>query len=174
MPQVLLAVVAILAFSLFALNQHQAQKHIEQLAIVSEIELAATDTARDQLMMLARFAFDEADVGSSDLRTDVTGLSPIGPDAGETDESLYDDIDDFHNFVDTLSVDWHGQPMEMVVTAEIRYVNANDPDQTSSVPTMAKELAVTVGESDSDPEGRPRVMVRLLQVLTPAWSTIHG
>ncbi|MCH7639490.1 MAG: hypothetical protein IH855_08520 [Bacteroidetes bacterium] len=174
MPQTLLAVCAILVFSFFALNQHKANERLEQAAIGSEIELAATDVARDQLTLITSFAYDEADVGSSTLRSDVSGLSAIGPDGGESDRSLYDDIDDFHNYIDTLSVDWYGQDIEVMATAEIRYVDPDNPDETSASPTLAKEVAVTVAELESNPAGRAQVMVRLIQVLTPAWQTIHG
>lgn len=174
MPQTLLAVCAILAFSLFALNQHKANERIELAAIGSEIELAATDVARDQLTLITSFAYDEADVGSSALRTDISGLSPIGPDGGESDRSLFDDMDDFHNYIDTLSVDWHGTDIDLMVTAEIRYVDPNNPDQTSASPTLAKEVAVIVAELDENHAGRAQVIVQLIQVLTPAWKTIHG
>jgi len=163
-----------LLFSFFALSQHKANERLEQTAIGSEVELAATDVARDQLMLITSHAYDEADVGSSALRTDISGLSAIGPDTGESDNSLYDDIDDFHNYIDTLSVNWYGQNIEVRATAEIRYVDPNDPDQTSASPTLAKEVVVIVAELDLTPPGRAQVVVRLVQVLTPAWKTIHG
>jgi hypothetical protein len=174
MPQTLLAVCAILVFSFFALSQHKTNERLEQTAIGSEVELAATDVARDQLMLITSHAYDEVDVGSSALRTDVSGLSAIGSDTGESDNSLYDDIDDFHNYIDTLSVDWYGRNVEFRATAEIRYVDPNDPDQTSASPTLAKEVVVIVAELDLTPPGRAQVVVRLVQVLTPAWKTIHG
>lgn len=174
MPQTLLAIAAILAFSLFAIGQHKANAELEQTAMASEIELAATDVARDRLVAIASLVYDEADIGRTDLRRDATGLSAIGPDAGESTIDLFDDLDDFHGFVDTLSVDWHGAPLSFAVTANIRYVDANQPDVTSGVPTLAKEIAVSVAEIGNAIAERPGVQATLVHVVTPAWTTMHG
>lgn len=175
MPQTLLAVAAILAFSFFALTQHKTNAEIEQNAIASEIELAATDLARDQLVAITSHIYDEADIGRNDLRRDATGLSTtLGPDAGETSIDLFDDLDDFHGFLDTLTVDWHGADLQFAVTADIRYVNANQPDTASTTPTLAKEVVVTIVEIQTSPVERPVSMARLAHVITPAWTTMHG
>ncbi len=173
MPQTLLAVCAILAFSFFALSQHRANKHIGEIAAASEIELAATDVARDQLTDITSYLFDEDDIGRPGLRTDPTGLSIIGPDGGETGRSLFDDMDDFDGFLDTLSVDWHGAPLQFAITADVRYVDPFQPDVGVTGPSLAKEIAVTVMELDITPD-RPRVTARLIQVVTPAWRTMQG
>ena len=173
MPQVLLAVCAILVFSFFALSQHRANKHIEEIAIASEIELAATDAARDKLTDITSYPFDEDDIGRTGLRTDPAGLSAIGPDAGETDQSLFDDMDDFDGFLDSLSVEWYGTPLQFVITADVRYVDPFQPDVGVAGPSLAKEIAVTVMEQDVSAD-RPRVMARLIQVVTPAWKTMQG
>ncbi len=174
MPQTLLAIAAILAFSLFAINQHKANADLEQTAIASEIELAATDVARDRLVTITSLVYDEADIGRTELRRDETGLSAVGPDAGESSMNLFDDLDDFHGFIDTLSVDWHGTPLSFAVTASIRYVEPNQPDVTSGTPTLAKEVAVSVAEIRADNAERAGVFATLIHVVTPAWTTMHG
>ncbi len=174
MPQVLLTVVAILVFSIFALQQHESNKRLEQVAIGSEVELAATEVAREQLIAITSLAYDEADVGSTALRTDETGLSAIGPDSGESSSSQYDDLDDFHGHEQNFSVDWHGSALDFTARSEVRYVDPATPSNTSTNPTLAKEVVVIVSEVNADPAGREQVTVRLHQVLTPAWSLIHS
>lgn len=159
------------------MSQHQANAELEQVAIASEIELAATDVARDRLVAITSQVYDEADVGSTDLRRDIVGLTPaaaFGPDASETAPSLYDDLDDYHNFLDTVSVAWHGSSLEFAVTAEIRYVNPNEPDISSPSPSLAKEIAVRVTEIRQTEAMRPQVVAKLVHVITPAWTTMQG
>lgn len=174
MPQTILAVAAIMAFSLFALSQHRANASLEQTAMASEIELAATDLARDQLVAITSNVYDEADIGRTDLRRDIIGLSAIGPDGGESSIDLFDDVDDYDGFLDTLSVNWHGTALSFVVTADVQYVNANQPDLPSATPTLAKEVAVSVAEIGNSANERPTVTAKLVHIITPAWSTMHG
>lgn len=175
MPQTLLAVCAILAFSFFALAQHKSNADIEQRALASEIELAATDVARDQLVAITSSVYDEADVGSTELRRDVSGLSSVlGPDAGESSVNQFDDLDDFNGFIDTLTVQWHGNDLRFAVTADIQYVDPNQPENSSATPTLAKEVTVTVVEVKESAAERPEAVARLAHVITPAWTTMHG
>ena len=176
MQQTILALAAILAFSVFALNQHRATADVEHTANASELELAATDVARQRLLEIAGFAFDDADVGRSGLRMDATDLTPptnfgLGGDTGENATSLPDDLDDFHGAVDTVAVNWHGTDVQVLVTSSVRYVQMDAPDQPAASATLAKEITVlAVNLTDVN---RP-VMSRLVQVVTPAWKAIHG
>ncbi|MDX1438699.1 MAG: hypothetical protein R3284_02245 [Rubricoccaceae bacterium] len=175
MPQTLLAVCAIMAFSFFALGQHKSNAELERKAITSEIELAATDIARDQLVAITSHVYDEVDVDRTDLRRDAVGLSALlGPDAGESSIEFFDDLDDFNAFNDTLSVEWHGTNLTFAVTANVRYVDANQPETPSASPSLAKEVVVSVTEVRSENADRPNVSASLAHVITPVWTTIHG
>ncbi len=174
MQQTLLAVAAILAFSFFALNQHRANASVERGALGNEIELAATDLARAQLVDITARAYDEADVGVSGFRKTTDGLSTVlGPDAGEDDVAFYDDVDDFHGRIWTATATWDGQPMQFRLGVVVRYVVPANPEQTAGSPTLAKEVSVTVQEINPTAERRP-VTVTLAQVVTPAWNMLHG
>ncbi|NNF59531.1 MAG: hypothetical protein HKN04_14945 [Rhodothermaceae bacterium] len=176
MQQTILALAAILAFSMFALNQHRATADVEHTANVSELELAATDVARQRLLEIAGFAFDDADVGRSGLRTDETGLTPaanfgLGGDAGEDASSLPDDLDDFHGITDSVAVNWHGTDVQVLVASSVRYVQMDAPDRAAASATLAKEITVLAVNLTN--VNRP-VVSRLVQVVTPAWKAIHG
>ena len=175
MQQTILALAAILAFSVFALNQHSTRAGVERTAIGSEIELAATDLARTRLANLTRFAFDEADTARDELRTDTDGLSTtLGPDTGEIDVALFDDIDDYHAYSEVVTTTWDGRPLQFVVTIAARYVNPDNASEGVSATTLAKELTVTVEEVTTGATDRPPIQCLLSQVITPAWNVLNG
>jgi hypothetical protein len=74
---------------------------------MSEYRITATSLGTSLLEYANSLAFDEATVDTFLLVSEISSLSAsasFGPDAGETDYSLFDDIDDYHNYsrVDTL------------------------------------------------------------------------
>lgn len=175
MQQTLLAIVAILVFSFFALNQHRAQASVERTAVGSEIEALAADVARARLVELTSLAYDEADVGRSDLRNNPSGLSTtLGPDGGETTASLYDDLDDYTGQIENHIAEWEGTDVPFTIVIFVRYVDPDRPSQTATSPTLAKEIVVTVQETGATAQGRQAAMSSLRQVVTPAWRTMHG
>jgi hypothetical protein len=186
MGQTLLVVVAILVFSIFALNQHRARASAEHTAMGSEIELAATDLARTRLVEATALAFDEAVIGLVGFQVDPSILTPArafgpGRDPGEDGTTPADDVDDLAGTstgVTTLRDGLTGREMRFTVAYAVRYVRADAPG--SGVPlaqrTLAKEVSVTVTEDVAAGAGaeRPPVRCTLSQVITPAWHTIHG
>lgn len=175
MQQTLLAIVAILVFSFFALNQHRAQAGVERTAIGSEIEALAADVARARLVELTALTYDEADVGRSDLRNNTSGLSTtLGPDDGELSAAVYDDLDDFTGQIESRTATWEGTDVPFTIAIFVRYVDPDRPSLTSTSPTLAKEVVVTVQETGATAQGRQAALSTLRQVVTPAWRTLHG
>lgn len=190
MPQTLLCICALIAFSLFALNQHRSQAHHERAADGAHIEMAATDVARDLLARIGTLAFDQADFGSEEvIRTNTSGLSTqMGPDPGEdpADARTFNDVDDYNGFAEQVNHSWHGRAIPLYVEVSVRYVNPALPTVGSSVPTLAKEVAVTVRELvpglpiDASRKAaverlqRAPVNLTLRQVITPTWRNLHG
>jgi hypothetical protein len=184
MGQTLLAVVAILVFSFFALNQHRARASADGAAMGSEVELAAADLARTRLVEAAALAFDEVVIGSTALQVDpntLTLASAFGPagDPGEDGTAPADDVDDLAGIsetVTTLRDGRTGREMRFTVAHAVRYVRADAPG--TGVPlserTLAKEVSVTVAEDVTAGAERPPVRCTLSQVITPAWHAIHG
>ena len=173
MQQTLLALVAILIFSLFALSQHEATADTERFAITAEIEFAAQRAARQRLATVLSFPFDEADVGQSRARTSTAGLSSLGPDDGvadETSEAQYDDVDDFHGApAQALSEPWMDESLAFWQTTTVRYVTVGAAGVTeSALPTLAKEVTVEVRAAPSGFVGTPQIAARLSQIVTPA------
>jgi hypothetical protein len=184
MVQTLLIVVAILVFSLFALNQHRAQASAEVRAVGSEVGLAATDLAREHLLEATALPFDEALLGRADLRVDPAVLTPAdrfgaGRDPGEDAATPADDVDDLHGTTVSVTVLRDGQAgrgLDFTVTYGVRYVLADAPGTRSpgDAPTLAKEVVVSVVEDDARALGRAPATCTLTQVVTPAWHVLHG
>ena len=181
MPQTLLAIGALLIFSLFALSQHRAKSDLESKQMASEMELAAAALAQRHLTHITRYAFDEADVNATTLRTRVSDLPTltappqlgrIRPDeADETGPSTNDDVDDFHGELFTFNWPWNGKDLPLQVSTVVTYIDEMS-SQPSGSETLAKRVSVTVAEPNPPPE-RPPVTVTLSKVVTPAWSWLH-
>ena len=184
MGQTFLALVAIFIFSLFALNQHRSEAGTAQSAVTGELELAATEIARSELIDATMLSFDEALVGSTAFTADANTLTPTaafgaGGDAGETAATRPDDVDDLDgtSFVVTVERDDRtDRRVEFAVTYTIRYVVEDDPGNASpgGARTLAKEVSVTVEERVAGSVDRNPVRATLSQVVTPAWSLLHG
>ncbi len=174
MQQTLLALCALLVFSLYALNQHRSETGQELQAVGGEVELMAAERARSLLARITALPYDEADVALASgaqaerVRTDTDGLSTtLGPEAGET---VFDDLDDWNGFAGTERVAWNGTDVAFEVRTRVRYVDPLTPADTSAAPTLAKEVVVDLREAGGAPAGRPPVSAVLRQVVTPAWT----
>ncbi|HLT47721.1 MAG TPA: hypothetical protein VK002_10880 [Rubricoccaceae bacterium] len=184
MGQTLLVVVAILVFSLFALNQHRARAGAEISAMGREIELAATELANARLLAATSLAFDEGVIGLTGFTVDPAVLTPpgsfgAGNDPDEDENTPADDVDDFHGVTTTVTVqrnDQTGRDIRFTVTYSVRYVLPDAPATPSpgNNPTLAKEVTVNVVEEVDSDLGRTPVTCTLSQVVTPAWNALHG
>ncbi|MEM1116239.1 MAG: hypothetical protein AAF845_13620 [Bacteroidota bacterium] len=167
MQQTLLALAAILVFSFYALGRHRTDNDVDRRAISVEVELAATDAAQAQMAVLESLAFDEDDVGRTGVRR-TPPTSGLGPDSGELAPLAYDDIDDWHGRVDTVSVAVGVGALRFVVATEVGFVDTLAPDTPSALPTLAKETRVLVSEVADAPLDRAPVRIDLRRVVTPA------
>lgn len=166
MPQTLLALSAVVAFSLYAFGRHQTDRVVERRAISIELELAATDLASARMAELLQLAWDEGDVGTAGIRR-VVPTSGIGPDAGEARPASFDDIDDFHGLTETRAVALPGGSLAFTLETTVRYVDSARPDEVVAAATLAKEVRVRVTEAGAGAPGRPRATAELRRVITP-------
>ena len=166
MQQTLLALAAVLAFSVYAFSQHQATADVEKKVVTAEYEHAAAELAQRRLATVVTYGFDEADLGREGVRLTAAGLSRLGPDDGEITEADFDDVDDFHAAparpVDVL---WMGQPLAFTDSVSVQYV---DPVslQPSATPTLAKEITVTLRALPAGWIGTPPVVAELRQIVS--------
>lgn len=165
MPQTLLALAAVLTFSLFALSQHGAKAEAEEFAVTAEVELAAGQLGRDRLATVLARRFDEVATDRG-VRVDPAGLSTALGRDGEAAEADFDDVDDFSGVVRTTARDWMGGTLAFTDSVSVRYV-----DKTfltpSAAPTLAKEVTVVVRAVPQGFVGTPPIVAELTQIVTP-------
>lgn len=169
MPQTLLALCAVLVFSIYALNSSRDDAATERTAVASDAESSAADVARGRVAAAERLAFDEQDIGRTSIRL-TPPTSTIGPDGGEANATLHDDIDDLHGLIEERASPAGDGLLRFRVTYTVRYVNPATL-AASTVPTLAKEMHVRAVEITTGPTGRPAVAVSLRKVFTPAGMT---
>ena len=179
MQQTLLALCAVLVFSIYALNSTRDEAASEMRSVSSGADEAAATVARARLAVVERLAFDEQDIGrtargaASGIRVTPT-TSAIGPDTGEADMSTFDDIDDVNGFSETRAGEagtvrtdaGASGTLEFAVTYRVRYVDPASPATTAGAPTLAKELWIRAEEVGA--RGRAGARFDLRRVYTPA------
>lgn len=180
MQQTLLALCAVLIFSIYALNSTRDEAATEMRSVSAGADEAAASVARARLAVVERLAFDELDVGrvaaggSRGIRTTPTN-SVIGPDdLGEVDMATFDDLDDLHGFTETRAVEagtvrtdaGASGMLEFALVYRVRYVNPAAPAAAAASPTLAKEIHIEVREVGA--RGRAAARFDLRRVYTPA------
>lgn len=170
MQQTLLALSAVLAFSLYALGRHTSDNRVEQRAISVEVELAAAELAETRMAQLLDLAWDEEDVGTSRLRRNAPA-SAIGPDPAET-PATFDDLDDFHGITESHAVQTGAGALGFTVRITARYVREQTVGGERALaeaasPTLAKEVCLRVDEAASRPLGRAPAVAKVCRVVTP-------
>ncbi|MGI9174587.1 MAG: hypothetical protein ACR2GR_04650 [Rhodothermales bacterium] len=167
MKQTLLAFLAVTLISLYSINQRRTLMHTQNNVYAREIETVATDLALSKLAEISALAFDEKDVGVSDLlRTTTDSLTTagsLGPELGET-VADFDDIDDYHGYQspDVLRR-LNEESFRFQVDVQVAYVDVSGAP--AGGPTLAKQVTVQVRKDDHS--GMP-VDVKLRRTLTPA------
>ncbi|MEZ4700063.1 MAG: hypothetical protein R2834_07015 [Rhodothermales bacterium] len=166
MQQTLLALGALLIITTIAMNQQRSIFMLQRTAHVRELEAAASDYAQRRLSELSSYAFDEARLGMSTLITDVVDLTSsgsFGVESGETagDISTFDDIDDFHGYVDSTVVHTlSNETYRLRASYSVQYVDASNPTGTPGpgVKTLMKRLIITVESREEIAGGGVRIV----------------
>jgi type II secretory pathway pseudopilin PulG len=130
-----MALIGMLSLTFFKSDTTQTASIINNEAI-----MAATGIAQSMLDKIQTKAFDENTLGV--LVNDVNNLTlqtSFGPDGGETNELLYDDVDDYNNYYtfDVL------QNLGIFMTkVKVVYATKFTPETVSSVSTFNKRVDI--------------------------------
>ena len=111
----------------------------------NEAVITATGVAQSLIEEIAAKAFDEKTISVTLNKTDsLTLANSFGPDAGETNRLLFDDIDDYHHYSgnDTL-----GGLGVFHYQVRIRYAQKFNPDIISLARTFTKRADIDVTNS---------------------------
>ncbi len=178
MKQTLLAFLAMSLFSLLALSQQRVALKYHGMVYGRDIEMAGVDMALTWITNIEGASFDEVDTGATgNPRTNVNGLTPsdaLGPEAQDfMDNSYLDDLDDFNGIDTSLVHNFQGRPYPFDLEIKVQYVRPDNPNFASAVPTLTKEVTVSIVERDSALADRPPVKVEISRVFSPALLEYH-
>jgi len=139
--QSFLSIGALLLFSLVSLNFNASVLSNTTVEVENKVYLTAFSLADDLIEEIKQKAFDAAtiDFPTTDPST-LTAADNLGKGSWETYPD-YNDIDDYHGFVDMVSAP-HAEGYE--ITCVVQYVDGDDPDQIVSTQTFYKKVTITV------------------------------
>ena len=153
MQETIIALGALMIITLIAVNQQRNSIILQEKVYLREMENMVSDLGKKRLEeILNQTAFDESRVGVTSLDTDVSTLTEsgsLGPEPGENKVALYDDVDDYHGYQETISHNISADTLSMIVNYSVRYVEPSNPSITSLTPTLSKELRISVQSRDS-------------------------
>ena len=136
----ILAGIFFLAMLILNVNKSTGNR-IKELAS-NESVIQATALAESMLEEIQSKAFDEKTVNNS--VTDANLLSPVlamGKDNGEKQNTSFDDIDDYNNYIMLYKVGGMG---DFNIRISVDYVKENSPDKPSSIRTFLKRIRVAI------------------------------
>ncbi len=174
MKQTLLAFLAMAIFSLLSLSQQRASLRYHGQVYGRDIERAAMDFAMQRMADIESKAFDEADIGVTDMRVDLAGLTGnIGPEPDELGPLAFDDIDDYNGYSAPETHLFNASTYAFQLDVEVRHVSLADPSVTlTSGASLAKEVTVRVSEIATPVERAP-VSITLKRTMSPAGMFLH-
>lgn len=145
MPQTILAVLALMCATYYANTRQRAIVEDQVRMIQNEVELIGASVAIDRLEEISSKSFDQATVGDVTLTSSnlLTGSGSFGKEAGDNN-----DIDDFHNGVDTLMRVAGTSTLRFRVASTVAYGNENAPETVSATRTKVKTVTATVTSLD--------------------------
>ncbi len=111
---------------------------------VAEYRITATSLGTSLLERAQDLAFDEATVDTFLTAAQISSLTAaanFGADAGETSYNLFDDIDDFHNYI---RVDTIPNSAIFVSTAKVQYLNVTPPSTMTVTTSKTFNKVITV------------------------------
>lgn len=140
--QTLLTIGSIGLFSFVSLNFNSAVLQNLSVEVESKVYLTAFSLADDMIEEIKQKAFDEETITFRSINPDeLTESLYLGPESGETNVTLYDDIDDYNGYTKPVSLP-HAENYN--VTCAVDYVSSSNQSQVSLVQTFFKRVRVTV------------------------------
>lgn len=136
-----LSIGALLLFSLVSLNFNSTVLSNTTVEVENKVYLTAFSLADDLIEEIKQKAFDAATIDFPTTNpSTLTAANDLGHGWWEIYPD-YNDIDDFHGFVDMVSTP-HAEGYE--ITCVVQYVDGDYPDQIVSTQTFYKKVTVTV------------------------------
>lgn len=144
--QTLLTIMALMLLGRLILTVNRTVLETGSTKDVAEYRITATSLGTSLMENAHDLAFDEATVDTfltSSQTSSLTVTASLGAETGESDYSLFDDIDDYHNYV---RVDTVPNSAIFYTSAKIDYISVSPPTSytVTTTPTFNKLITVYV------------------------------
>lgn len=150
--QSLLTILAMMLLTMLSVRMNSNILRTQDITQNSKFGLTAISLATSRIELATRLSFDE-NTYNNPLTSTALLTFPVsfGADSGETDHTLFDDIDDYHNYSETDST----LPSAVyTIISKVRYLEPVNLT-VSSTPTWHKQFSVYV----SSPSMQDTVMM---------------
>ncbi len=143
--QTLLVTIGLVLFTIFVLTVYRTTTSRFAFAIANEALITGSALAQSLIEEITQKSFDEKTVNQVINTVDSLTLpSQLGPDVGETNVTLFDDVDDYKNYIKTDSLQRLGQFISRVI---VYYVQSTNTEILSSNRTFFKKIDILVTNS---------------------------
>lgn len=142
--QTLLTIMALMLLGRLILTVNRTVLETGSTKDVAEYRITATSLGTSLLESAHDLAFDEATVDTfltSSQSASLTAAASFGAESGESSYTLFDDIDDYHNYIRIDSV-----PNSAIfyTTAKIEYLAVTPPSSFTVTTTKTFNKMITV------------------------------
>jgi hypothetical protein len=136
----LISIAGIFLLSNLILNVNKANTERILSTYTNETVIDASGIAQSFIEEIQKKAFDEKTINNAVWMTDsLTTVYDLGPETGEYLNTEFDDIDDYHNYTTTVTLDRMG---DFNIAIILDYVNTMNPKVISGTPTFSKRIEV--------------------------------
>ncbi len=141
--QTLLVLAALTILGLISISANKTMLSSSTIVLNSEAVITGTAVGQAEIeqILLKRFDQNLPPPYSTDSVNVLTSPSDLGPDAGETSVSDFNDIDDYNGYVDSVYTPRFGYYKR---TCSVYYVTASSPDVNAETQTFIKRIDITV------------------------------
>lgn len=143
--QQLLVIGALIILGSLVLTFNRSTQNVNANNYFNIAVIDATASAQSLIEGIQTKAFDENTITSSvSAASALTANASLGPDAGESITTHFDDVDDYKNYTEIDTFQQFGQ---FTVSVDVNYVQKYSPETVSATPTFLKKIDVTVSNS---------------------------
>lgn len=143
MGETLITLGAMTLLVVVVLNMNRSLNTTDTFLNETRFGLETTAIATSYIEEISQYPFDEVSwdtTMTSKTPADFTLAANLGPESGETDVTLFDDLDDFNNYAVAETT----QQNVYNIQVQVHYVDGNTPDVNTTSCTYYKKLTIVI------------------------------
>ncbi|MBU2507022.1 MAG: hypothetical protein KJ799_09895 [Bacteroidetes bacterium] len=140
--QQMLVIGGLLILSYLMLTFYNVRNDQTSFSLFTENVITGTSVGQSLIDEIQTKSFDEKTISSAVTSADsLTSVNSIGPDAGETNKSKFDDVDDYNGLKYSVSTNRIGT---FSLSSQVYYVQNLNPNTKINQRSFAKRVDVSV------------------------------